>query len=75
MRERVAAPPASPAPVPDAEIKTSLPEAVEAPAPVAIPPLRSVEPVEIDSLDNRQADMDAALKAALGTLERMTVRR
>lgn len=75
MREHVAAPSASPASTPDAENKVASPDVSEAPASVTIPPLRSVEPVEIDSQDNRQADMDAALKAALGTLERMTVRR
>ncbi|WP_123906280.1 hypothetical protein [Sphingorhabdus sp. YGSMI21] len=47
----------------------------EEPAPVAIPPLRSVESVESDPQASRQADMDAALKAALGTLEKMTAQR
>jgi hypothetical protein len=77
-REPAAMPTESAATVPDAENVVSSPEAAEAPAPVTIPPLRSVEPVEpaeTDSGDRRQADMDAALKAALGTLERMTVRR
>ncbi len=51
------------------------PEVAEAPAPVAIPPLRPVEEPEADVQDKRQADMDAALKAALGTLEKMTAHR
>jgi len=51
------------------------PEAPSEPAPVVIPPLRSVDMAEGDSPERRQADMDAALKAALGTLERMTVQR
>jgi len=52
-------------------------ESVE-PAPVTIPPLRSVDTVEMVETDPesiRQADMDAALKAALGTLEKMTAHR
>lgn len=50
-------------------------------APVIVPPLRSVETPEapevpeVDAQAARQADMDAALKAALGTLERMTAHR
>ncbi|MEO9634185.1 MAG: hypothetical protein ABJF89_05475 [Parasphingorhabdus sp.] len=55
-------------PAPQAEVP-------EMAAPVAMPPLRSVASVEADVQDNRQADMDAALKAALGTLERMTAHR
>lgn len=49
--------------------------------PVIVPPLRSVESpettavTEVDAQAARQADMDAALKAALGTLERMTAHR
>jgi hypothetical protein len=49
--------------------------------PVIVPPLRSVESPEttavtdVDAQAARQADMDAALKAALGTLERMTAHR
>ncbi|PHR13607.1 MAG: hypothetical protein COA41_18120 [Sphingopyxis sp.] len=71
--------------VPDAKEKVSPPEAplaevpfAEAPlaeAPVAMPPLRSVDSVEADHNADRRADMDAALKAALGTLERMTAQR
>lgn len=52
-----------------------VPAAPSEPAPVAIPPLRSVDTSEGSSPESRQADMDAALKAALGTLERMTVQR
>ena len=66
---------ASPEKVPDADHMASLPDAPQAEAPVAMPPLRSVDPVETGGQTNRQADMDAALKAALGTLERMTVQR
>lgn len=55
----------------------------EAPAPVAEPepvaatqpPLKPVETTLEDIRSNQQADMDAALKAALGTLERMTAQR
>ncbi len=39
------------------------------------PPLKSVQPSEEDVQAARQADMDAALKAALGTLEKMTAQR
>ena len=42
---------------------------------ISMPPLRSVEPAQPDAQSARQADMDAALKAALGTLERMTAQR
>ncbi len=45
------------------------------PEPVSMPPLRSVETPEPEAQTARQADMDAALKAALGTLERMTAQR
>jgi len=75
MREPVAVPPASPQAAPNPENTVSSATVSEAAAPVAIPPLRSVESVEIDVQDNRQADMDAALKAALGTLEKMTAQR
>ncbi|MEP3226366.1 MAG: hypothetical protein ABJO01_10350 [Parasphingorhabdus sp.] len=55
------------------------PEPVSAPiseAPVlATPPLREVEKAPQDIAAVRQADMDAALKAALGTLEKMTAQR
>jgi hypothetical protein len=44
-------------------------------APVAVPPMKSVEKTEEQIQATRQADMDAALKAALGTLERMTAHR
>lgn len=78
MRERVeVSKPSSPA-APDAEDTAASPDFSEAPVPLAMPPLRSVDAVdlaEVDQQDRRQADMDAALKAALGTLERMTVRR
>ena len=74
MRER-----ASPAPAnkstPDPENSSPVPDMSPAPAPVAIPSLRSVEKVEKDSSQARHADMDAALKAALGTLEKMTAQR
>ncbi|MEH6789995.1 hypothetical protein [Parasphingorhabdus sp.] len=59
---------AQPAPSPVSAVSAS-------PEPVSIPPLRSVGPVADEGADNRQADMDAALKAALGTLERMTAQR
>ena len=81
MREPVEVPPASPAAGPVSENKVFASTVSESPAPVSIPPLRSVDPVnstepaEINRQDNRQADMDAALKAALGTLEKMTVQR
>ncbi len=75
MREHAGGPSGDPASAPEAEDRVPTPEAAEAPAPVSIPPLRSVDSVEIDRQDSRQADMDAALKAALGTLERMTVHR
>tara|TARA_R110000824_G_scaffold50894_6_gene141894 strand:+ start:8269 stop:9312 length:1044 start_codon:yes stop_codon:yes gene_type:complete len=75
MRERSAPPQTIPSSVPNVENAVSLAEASESPDPVAIPPLRSVGSVEINTEDNRQADMDAALKAALGTLERMRVHR
>jgi hypothetical protein len=75
MREPVAAPPASPQAAPNPENIVPSAKVSEASDPVAIPPLRSVESVEIDVQDNRQADMDAALKAALGTLEKMTAQR
>ena len=73
-RERVSPSPATPS-VPDPVSTHPVPETPSAPAPVAIPPLRSVDKAESDSPQNRQADMDAALKAALGTLEKMTVQR
>lgn len=74
-RVQVASSPASPETAPTVENNVAVAEVSEMPAPVVMPPLRSVESVEIDAQDNRQADMDAALKAALGTLERMTVQR
>ena len=43
--------------------------------PLAPPPLKTVEPSPAEVEANRQADMDAALKAALGTLEKMTAQR
>ncbi len=86
----VAAPEPAPAPatVPHAEreplavVQPEI-EAVPAPAPAAFseakifspPPLKQVEkPVEA-AMEDRQADMDVALKAALGTLEKMTAQR
>lgn len=44
-------------------------------APVAPPVLKEVEKSADDIAAARQADMDAALKAALGTLEKMTAHR
>ncbi|GAB5488926.1 MAG: hypothetical protein Pars2KO_24960 [Parasphingorhabdus sp.] len=44
-------------------------------APSAPPVLKSVEPTKEEMEAKRQADMDAALKAALGTLEKMTAQR
>ncbi|MEP2101282.1 MAG: hypothetical protein ABJP02_01510 [Parasphingorhabdus sp.] len=46
----------------------------EAPA-FAPPTLKEVEKTAEPSLEARQADMDVALKAALGTLEKMTAQR
>lgn len=74
-RDGVARPPASPAPAPVRDQVVTLPQGSETPAAVTIPPLRSIDSVEIETQGSRQADMDAALKAALGTLERMTVHR
>lgn len=68
-------PPASVQPLPTVENTVPLTEVPEPVAPTDIPPLRSVDSVEIDAQNDRQADMDLALKAALGTLERMTVQR
>lgn len=68
-------PPASVQPLPTAENTDSATEAPEPVAPTVTPPLRSVDSVEIDAQNERQADMDLALKAALGTLERMAVQR
>lgn len=73
-RERVSPSPAT-TPVPDPVSSHPVPEMPSAPAPVAIPPLRSVDMAENGGPQSRQADMDAALKAALGTLEKMTVQR
>lgn len=75
MREREAEPFARSATGPIAENADSPAEVAETPAPVSVPPLRSIDSVDTDRQDSRQADMDAALKAALGTLERMTVHR
>ena len=74
MRERITPTPAK-TPALNPAKASPLPEAPSEPAPVAIPPLRSVDTGEARSPEGRQADMDAALKAALGTLERMTVQR
>ena len=73
-RERVSPSPAT-TPVPDPVSSHPVPEMPSAPAPVAIPSLRSVDMAENGGPQSRQADMDAALKAALGTLEKMTVQR
>ena len=43
--------------------------------PMQVPPLKPVEPSAEEVQAARQADMDAALKAALGTLEKMTAQR
>lgn len=75
MPERDADPITSPETAPAAENVVSSTQGSEAPVTVSIPPLRSIDSVDINSQDSRQADMDAALKAALGTLERMTVHR
>lgn len=75
MRAQIVSPQASSETAPKAEITDSSAEVSAEPAPVAIPPLRSVESVAIDAQTGRQADMDAALKAALGTLEKMTAHR
>ncbi len=75
MDGQAAPEPASIEPPPTAEEAAPSTQTSEAPTPVVIAPLRSVESTEIDAQDNRQVDMDAALKAALGTLERMTVQR
>ena len=74
-REQVAPPPPIAEPAPTVEKTVTLAEVSQAPAPLAMPPLRSVDSDEPVAQDNRQADMDAALKAALGTLEKMTVQR
>lgn len=74
-RGQAAPPQEFPVASPDAEETIPLAQKSEEPAPVSIPPLRSVDSADINIQDNRQADMDAALKAALGTLERMTVQR
>ncbi len=58
-------------------------EAVPAQAPAAFaeakifspPPLKQVEKSVEAAMEDRQADMDVALKAALGTLEKMTAQR
>ena len=44
-------------------------------APLNVPSLKPVEKTEEEVQAARQADMDAALKAALGTLEKMTAHR
>jgi hypothetical protein len=76
-RGQVAPPKASSVapPAPSVEETLSFVSVPEEPAPVSIQALRSVDSAEIDIQGNRQADMDAALKAALGTLERMTAHR
>ncbi|WP_339692914.1 hypothetical protein [uncultured Parasphingorhabdus sp.] len=74
-RDQVAPPPPIAEPAPTVDKTVALAEVPEARAPLAMPPLRSVDSDEPVAQDNRQADMDAALKAALGTLEKMTVQR
>ena len=75
-RVRGAPPPESPV-APSHAVEEDMPpvQAPEEPVPVTIAPLRSVASSEDDFQDHRQADMDEALKAALGTLERMTAQR
>ena len=68
-------PSASVQPLPTVENTVSATEVPEPVAPTVTPPLRSVDSVEMDAQNDRQADMDLALKAALGTLERMAVQR
>lgn len=66
----VAAPPPAKVPAPGG-ISVSRSE----PASSAAPVLKPVEPTQEEIDARRQADMDAALKAALGTLEKMTAQR
>ena len=75
-RVRGAPPPESPVAASHA-VEEEMPsvQAPEEPVPVTIAPLRSVASSENDFQHHRQADMDEALKAALGTLERMTAQR
>lgn len=65
----------APAPVqtdtPTAGIRVSHSEPVQNTPPA----LKTVEPTQEEKDAKRQADMDAALKAALGTLEKMTAQR
>lgn len=72
-RDGVARPAPSPVPAPVRDHAVAVPD--DTPAPVTIPPLRSIDSNDPDTQGSRQADMDAALKAALGTLERMTAHR
>ncbi len=71
--------PTASAPVAAPTVSETVAEAVAAPvseAPVMAPPsLKEVEKSPEDIAAVRQADMDAALKAALGTLEKMTAQR
>ena len=60
----VVQPETEPAAAPFSEAKTFSP-----------PPLKQVEKPAETTIENRQADMDVALKAALGTLEKMTAQR
>ncbi len=60
---------------PPAPVAEDVAMASDQEAPLEVPPLKTVEKTEEDALVARQADMDAALKAALGTLEKMTAHR
>ena len=78
LESRVRGAPPSESPVAASQaVEEEMPsvQAPEEPVPVTIAPLRSVASSENDFQDHRQADMDEALKAALGTLERMTAQR
>ena len=71
---------AQPAPRPaDADVPEQAAIQDTVPERPSAPPLQAVEPTEEEQRataeKERAADMDAALKAALGTLERMTVNR
>lgn len=74
-RGQIAPSPAAAGSAPIAENMVGPADVCDTTAPAVVPPLRSVESVETDAHNDRQADMDTALKAALGTLERMTVQR
>lgn len=71
--QAVHAPAAASIPVATAPVDFSVTN--QDPATSTPPVLKSVEPTKEDLEAKRQADMDAALKAALGTLEKMTAQR